>query len=94
MVVYPSVLLICVIKVGTEVDGSFSIKLWMLLLISKYDSFARSCEIEGFEHVWGSHSFLISHYLEARMYDAMHLQAQLLSLQMTISFVGFDSCVL
>jgi len=31
--------LMCIIKVGIEVDGSFSIKLWMLLLMSKYDSF-------------------------------------------------------
>ena len=40
VVVYPLVLLMCVIKVGTEVDGSLSIKLWMLLLVSKYDNFA------------------------------------------------------
>ena len=94
VVVYPSVLLMCAIKVGTEVDGSFSIKLWMLLLMSKYDSFAWSCEIHGFEYVWGSQSFLISHYLLARMYDALHLQAQLSLSQMTISFVGFNSFVL
>ena len=94
VVVYPSMLFMCAIKVDIEDDGSFSIKLWMLLLISKYDNFAWSCEIEGFEHVWGSQSFLISHCLKARMYDALHLLAQLSSLQMTIIFVGFDSFVL
>ena len=62
--------------------------------MSKYDNFAWSCEIDGFEHVWGSQSFLISHCLLARMYDVLHFQAQLLSSQMTISFVGFDSYVL
>jgi len=39
VVVYPSVLLMCAIKVGNKVDGLFSIKLWMLLLIKKYNSF-------------------------------------------------------
>ncbi|KAG4939149.1 hypothetical protein JHK86_045290 [Glycine max] len=40
VVVYPSMLFMCAIKVDIEDDGSFSIKLWMLLLISKYDNFA------------------------------------------------------
>ena len=94
VVVYPSALLMYDIKAGTKVDGSFSITMWILLLVSIYDSFAWSCEIDEFEHVWGSWSFLISHYLLARTYDALYLQAQLLSSQMTISFVGFDNCVL
>jgi len=39
MVVYPSVLLDSDIKAGTEVDESFSINVWMLLLVSRYGSF-------------------------------------------------------
>jgi len=47
-------LLMCDIKDDTEVDGLFSINVWMLILMSRYDNFARSCEIDGFENVWGS----------------------------------------
>ena len=73
----------CDIKVGIEVGGSFSINMWILLLMSKYYNFAWSCEIDEFEHVWGSQSFLISHCLLARMYVALHIQALVLKVPST-----------